>query len=145
MSFQDSKGFSSSLRLQRECQQSTVRYMKRSVMLLLTLVLLFHVGTNCSALQPGMSISSPCCGAKCPMSPSHANGPCCEIQESSPDAQITATKPDLVPPSLRSYLVERAPQAIVSLLASVVVGGSATFNASPPGAVKLSLLCSRQI
>ena len=114
-------------------------------MLLLALVLLFHAGTNCSAMQAGMSITSPCCGAKCPMSPSRGNGACCELQDSSPDAQITATKLDVVPPSLSYSSIGRAPHPIISLLASIVVSHSGTFNSSPPGAVRLSLLCLRQI
>jgi hypothetical protein len=114
---------------------------KKGLLALLMLVLALQtVGFSCGIAEAGVTIKAPCCGANCPVGSSSAGRTCCQVHDSI-GAEALSAKPSVVPfqppvGSIQNY-------AAMSLL--MRFERPSVFQASPPGATQLALLCSRQI
>ena len=115
--------------------------MRKGIIALLALVLALHAGFSCGVGLAAAAIQAPCCGDSCPMPSAAGDAACCQTQGSGAAAQVVSGKPHMpgVPilaGILRPCLALPALSGIVQTFA---------FHADPPGALKLALLCSRQI
>jgi hypothetical protein len=118
-----------------------VIFVKKGMFALLALLVALHGGFGCGMAQAGVAIKAPCCGANCPVPSSASDPSCCPAHNSGAAAEALSAKASL--PSLQ-------PLARSILLCAAIPPLSAfeqvsVFQSSPPGAVKLALLCSRQI
>ncbi len=122
-------------------QRISLDTVKKGLLALLMLVLALQTGGfSCGIAETSATIKAPCCGANCPVDSSSADRTCCQVQDSI-GAEALAGKPSVVPfqpfvGSIRNY-------AAMPLL--MRFERPSVFQASPPGAAQLALLCSRQV
>ncbi len=115
--------------------------MNKGIIVLLGLVLALHAGFGCGMAQAGVAIQAPCCGANCPVRSSSGDRVCCQAQNSGAAAEALSAKAGL--PSLQPFARSIRLYAVMTALSAFEE--ASVFQSSPPGAVKLALLCSRQI
>jgi len=115
--------------------------MKKGVIALLGLVLALQVGIGCGVGQAAAVFEVPCCGANCPFPSAAGDAACCPSQ--TPGAPAQAVSATTSHPSLKP--VVRSIQIWVVRPALTGVEGASFSENGPPGAIKLALLCSRQI
>jgi hypothetical protein len=108
---------------------------------LLGFVLALHVGIGCGVVQAAAVIEVPCCGADCPFPTAAGAAACCQAQNSGATAQTVSAKASL--PSFQSMAGLIHPCIVMPVLTGVE--RASILRNSPPGAMKLALLCSRQI
>lgn len=114
---------------------------KRGILALLALVIALHAGFGCEMAQAGAAVKAPCCGANCPVPSSSNDRSCCQIQNSGAPAKAVAAKPGIL--VFQSFAVLIHPYVLMPAL--IGFEQASVFPFSPPGAIKLALLCSRQI
>jgi len=122
-------------------QKISLVRVKKGILALIALVLALHAGLGCGIAQARVaSIEAPCCGANCPVPSSVGDRACCQVQNSDAAAEAISGSPST--PSLQPLVGSIHPSLVMPATgfkqASIFVG-------SPPGVVKLALLCSRQI
>jgi hypothetical protein len=127
--------------LRRAVDEVSLTSVKQGMFALLALLVALHAGFGCGVALAGVAIQAPCCGVNCPVPSSAGDHACCQAQNSGAAAEALSAKPSL--PSLLP---------LVALVRSYVVMPALTgfeqapvFQNSPPGTVRLALLCSRQI
>ena len=127
--------------MRRLPRRVSLNSVKKGIIALLGIVLALHVGFGCGVAQAGAVIELPCCGANCPFLSAAGNAACCQTQNSSAAAQAVSLKASH--PSFQSVPHYIHPCVVMPALTGVE--RACIFQNSPPGAVKLALLCSRQI
>ncbi len=128
--------------LQRAAQGISFSFVKRCFIALLALVVGLHAGVGCGVAQAvAAAIETPCCGGNCPFPSTTGDAVCCHAQNSGGAAQAVSAKASL--PSLQAVTGSIRPRTVMPALTGVE--RTSLFQNSPPGAVKLALLCSRQI
>src|SRR5712692_7097605 len=116
-------------------------FVKKGIIALLTFVLALHAGFGCGRAQATAAIEAPCCGANCPVPSAAGDSACCQAQNSGATAQAASAKASL--PSFQSLAGPIHPCVVMPVLTGIEQ--LSVFPGSPPGAMKLALLCSRQI
>jgi hypothetical protein len=114
---------------------------RTGIIAVLVLVFALHAGLSCGVGQAIATIEAPCCGDRCPTPSAGGDKSCCQRLDSSLTAQVASAKPHM--PSLPTMGGMLSPSLALPAL-SGIVQTSASWT-SPPGALKLALLCSRQI
>lgn len=114
--------------------------MKKGILALLAFVLGIHAGFGCGSARATAAIEAPCCGANCPV-PSAGHSACCQAQNPGAAAQAVSAKANR--PSFQPLADSIHPRVVMAEL--IGIERVSIFQNSPPGAMKLALLCSRQI
>lgn len=122
-------------------QRVSLDFVKKGFVALLVLALALYAGFGCATPQAEAAIKAPCCGPNCPVPSSAGDQTCCQVQNSSTPALVVSANA-----SLSSF--ESPAGSIHACVVTPALAGieqTSAFPESPPGAVKLALLCSRQI
>lgn len=122
-------------------QRISFNFVKQGMIALLMLVLTLHAGFGCGVTQAAVTVEAPCCGMNCPFPCTVGGSGRCQAQYPGDSAQAVSAKATfpLFPP-LAGFVHQ-----YVSMPARTGFEGVSVFQANPPGAMKLALLCSRQI
>jgi len=121
-------------------RSNSVIPVNKGLLILLAFVFALHAGIGCGVAQAAPVIEAPCCGNHCPMGAAIGESACCHAHDSGVAAQeISRSSLPSVHP-----LVGLMPVSVMSP-ARTVVEAACLFEAGDSGAVKLALLCSRQI
>jgi len=118
-----------------------VDFVRKGIIALLALVLALHAGFNCGVGQAAAAIQAPCCGDSCPMPSVAGDAACCQTQDSGATAQVVSGKPHVLGVTILAGILR--PCLVLPALIGIVQ--TSAYHAAPPGALKLALLCSRQI
>jgi hypothetical protein len=124
--------------LHRGVEEVSLIFVKKGMFALLALVVALHAGLACGMVHTELAIKAPCCGANCPAPSSAGNRVCCQAQNSGAAAEALSAKASV--PPLQPLAGLHRLYVVISAFEEASV-----FQSSPPGAVKLALLCSRQI
>ena len=129
------------LKLRALAREVSLHPVKRGTIALLGLLLALHVVIGCGVAQAGAVIEGSCCGANCPLPSSAGDRTCCQVENAEAPVEAFSARcsvPPLLPfvGLIQSHVVILAPNAGERV---------SVFQYGPPGAVKLALLCSRQI
>jgi hypothetical protein len=108
---------------------------------LLALFIALHSGFGCGMAQGAIAIKAPCCGVNCPVRFPAGDRACCQVQNSGAAAEVVSAKPGV--PHLQP--LDGLNRSYVLMTALSAFERASVFRYSPPGAVKLALLCLRQI
>ena len=112
----------------------------KGLLVLLAFIFALHAGIGCGVAQAALVIEAPCCGNHCPMGAAVGESACCHAQDSGTAAQGISRSPI---PAIHP-LIGLMRVSIVSP-ARTLVEAACLFQAGGSEAVKLALLCSRQI
>lgn len=128
-----------------DCQQVqkvlALNIVKKGLLALLMFVLVLQAGGfSCGIAAPGATIKAPCCGGNCPGGSSSTGQTCCQAQDSTGVAALSA-KPSVA--TFQALVGSIQNYSVIPLLKRFE--RLSVFHASPPGALQLTLLCSRQI
>ena len=126
--------------MRRLRRRITFDFVRKGIIVLLALVLVLHAGFSCGVGQAVAAIEAPCCGESCPMSSAAGDAACCQTQDSCAAAQVVSGKPYM--PSFPTLAGILGPCLTTPELSGIV---QASLFHAPPEALKLALLCSRQI
>jgi hypothetical protein len=122
-------------------QSTSLMSVKKGFLALLALALALHAaGFTCGLAPAEAALKAPCCGSNCPAPSSAGDRACCQVQSSSADAEALSAKPNIS--SFRPFAGSIQAYAVMPMTRSE---RASVFQASPPGAANLALLCSRQI
>jgi hypothetical protein len=127
--------------LRRAVDEVSLISVKQGMFALLALLVALHTGFGCGVGLAGVAIQAPCCGVNCPVPSSAGDHACCQVQESGGAAEVVCGKPSV--PSLQP--LAGPINCAVMMRALTGFDQASVFQNSPPGTVKLALLCSRQI
>jgi hypothetical protein len=114
---------------------------KKGIFALLALLIALQAGFGCGVALAGLAIKAPCCGANCPVPSSAGDRTCCQVQNSGAAEETLSAKPSVPPLQALGTCVH----SYVVMPGLTIFERASVFQNSPPGAVKLALLCSRQI
>jgi hypothetical protein len=134
--------FFDSIVLLAAAERVSVVFVKKGILAMLAVMLVLHASLGCGISRAEtLLIKAPCCGANCPVPSSVGDRACCQGQESGAAAEAVSAKPTLPSLQLLAVLIHKS-----SLMpAPVRFEWASVLQATPLGATKLALLCSRQI
>jgi len=109
---------------------------------LLALVVGLQASVGCGVARAvAAAIETPCCGENCPFPSAAGNAACCEAENSGGTDQGVSVESSI--PSFQALAASIHP--FLAMPALSALERASVVQYSPPGAVKLALLCSRQI
>ena len=114
-------------------------FVKKGILACLALLVALHAGFGCSVTGAAAAVET-CCGKNCPMCSTVGERACCHTQDPSATSQMISARPSL-PTSQPSAVL--MPACVI--LATRSGSQALVFRDATLRAVKLSLLCSRQI
>ncbi len=120
---------------------TSLSFVKKGIFALLALLLALQASFGCGMAQADAAIKAPCCGANCPVPSSAGDGACCQVQNSSAAAEAVSAKPNVA--TLQPFAGSIQAYEVTPVITRFELASA--FQANPPGAAKLALLCSRQI
>jgi hypothetical protein len=124
-------------------ERVSVTFVKKGILAMLAVMLVLHASLGCGISRAEtLLIKAPCCGANCPVPSSVGDRACCQGQESgAAAAEAVSAKPTLPSLQLLAVLIHKS----ALMPAPVGFEWASVLQATPLGATKLALLCSRQI
>jgi hypothetical protein len=128
-------------RLQRARRRISLDFVRKGIIALLALILALHAGFSCGVGQAAAAIQAPCCGDSCPTPSVAGDAACCQTQDSGATAQVVSGRPHVPGVPILAGILR--PCLASPGLCGIVQ--TSAFHTDPPGALKLALLCSRQI
>ena len=122
-------------------ERVSVVFVKKGILAILAITLVLHASLGCGIALAEMAFKAPCCGANCPVSSSVGDRACCPGQESGAATEEVSAKFSLPSPQLLAVFIHQS----AWVPAPVRFEWASILQATPLGAAKLALLCSRQI